>query len=142
MNMNTIEKLKLFLATSDTFKLFLISSAILAFAAPFAMAQFGAPPGSSQLVQLSQEFCNIVNDVRTIIGVFALVMFLIGGILYAAGHFLPSTGQVKGTAMGWAMGMIIGGIIGLILVIIAPFVIGQIAAFGNGGGYVSITSQC
>ncbi|MEM3820586.1 MAG: hypothetical protein QXM58_02515 [Candidatus Micrarchaeaceae archaeon] len=81
---------------------------------------------------LSSQLCGIVSSVRTIIGIIALVMFLIGGVLYAIAHFLPSAGQIKGSLQGWAMGMIIGGIVGLILVIIAPYIITQVVAFGNG----------
>ncbi|MEM3744844.1 MAG: hypothetical protein QW759_03325 [Candidatus Micrarchaeaceae archaeon] len=88
------------------------------------------PMSANQL--LSSQLCGIVNGVRTIIGIIALVMFLIGGVLYAIAHFLPSAGQIKGNLQGWAMGMIIGGIVGLILVIIAPYIINQVMAFGNG----------
>ncbi|MEM0094927.1 MAG: hypothetical protein QXX74_03325 [Candidatus Micrarchaeaceae archaeon] len=99
------------------------------------MAQTTTMP-ANQL--LSSQLCGIVNGVRTIIGIIALVMFLIGGVLYAIAHFLPSAGQIKGSLQGWAMGMIIGGIVGLILVIIAPYIIGQVVAFG--GNSISATS--
>ncbi len=89
---------------------------------------------------LSQEFCAIVNDIRDVVGVFALAMFLIGGILYAAGHFMPAAGNIRSTTQGWAMGMIIGGIIGLILVIIAPTILQIITSFGAGNG--SINASC
>ena len=90
---------------------------------------------------LSQEFCGIVNDIRDVVGVFALAMFLIGGILYAAGHFMPAAGNIRSTTQGWAMGMIIGGIIGLILVIIAPTLLSIITSFG-GYGYNQISASC
>ncbi|MEM0086906.1 MAG: hypothetical protein QW774_02660 [Candidatus Micrarchaeaceae archaeon] len=80
---------------------------------------------------LSSQLCGIVNGVRAIIGIIALVMFLVGGVLYAIAHFLPTAGQVKGSLQGWAMGMIIGGIVGLILVIIAPYIITQVTAFNS-----------
>ena len=94
------------------------------------------PTSANQLI--SSQLCSIVNGVKTTIGIIALVMFLIGGVLYAIAHFLPSAGQVKGSLQGWAMGMIIGGIVGLILVIIAPYIIGQVVAFG--GNSISATS--
>ncbi|MEM3416231.1 MAG: hypothetical protein QW719_02755, partial [Candidatus Micrarchaeaceae archaeon] len=58
---------------------------------------------------LSSQLCGIINGINTIVGTIALVMFLIGGVLYAIAHFLPTAGQVKGSLQGWAMGMIIGG---------------------------------
>lgn len=103
-------------------------------------AQFGGSAtsttstvGSSSLVTtLTSQLCGIVGGVRTVIGVIALVMFLIGGVLYAVGHFMPAAGQVKASMQGWAMGMILGGVIGVILVILAPFIISTILNFGSG----------
>lgn len=86
---------------------------------------------TAQLTNLSSQLCAIVADVRDIIGIFALVLFLIGGVLYAAAHFMPAAGQIRGNLQGWAMGMIIGGVIGLILVIIAPSIVSAIASFSN-----------
>ncbi|MDE1827833.1 MAG: hypothetical protein KGH65_01595 [Candidatus Micrarchaeota archaeon] len=81
---------------------------------------------------LTSQLCGIVGGVRTVIGVIALVMFLVGGVLYAVGHFMPAAGQVKASMQGWAMGMILGGVIGVILVILAPFIISTILNFGSG----------
>ncbi len=74
---------------------------------------------------------------KSIIALFAMVMFLIGGVLYAIGHFLPATGQLKGSIQGWALGMILGGIVGVILVIIAQPIVNMVATFGNGISSVS-----
>ena len=81
---------------------------------------------------LTSILCNVANDVRAVVGIFAFVMFLLGGLLYSAGHFMPAAGNLKSSMQGWAMGMLMGGVIGLILVILAPFIIGTIASFGNG----------
>jgi hypothetical protein len=86
---------------------------------------------------LSSTFCGIVNTVRSIISLFALVMFLAGGVLYAVAHFLPTTGQLKGSMQGWALGMILGGIVGIVLVVIAPSVVNMVAGFGNNISAVS-----
>jgi len=72
---------------------------------------------------LSSVFQSIVTIVQTIIGVFAIALFMIGGILYAAAHFMPAAGQIRANMQGWAMGMILGAIVGLILVIIAPYLV-------------------
>ena len=88
--------------------------------------------GTDVVGTLTSQLCGIVNGVRTVIGVIALVMFLVGGVLYAVGHFMPAAGQVKASMQGWAMGMILGGVIGVILVILAPFIISTILSFGSG----------
>ncbi|MGC8586934.1 MAG: hypothetical protein ACP5K9_01435 [Candidatus Micrarchaeia archaeon] len=75
---------------------------------------------------LSSVFQSIVSIVQTVIGVFAIALFMVGGVLYAAAHFLPAAGQIKANMQGWAMGMIIGSIVGLILVLIAPYLVGLI----------------
>lgn len=93
----------------------------------------GTNTGSTSVVDtLTSQLCGIVNGVRTVIGVIALVMFLVGGTLYAVGHFMPAAGQIKASMQGWAMGMILGGVIGVILVILAPFIISTILNFGSG----------
>jgi hypothetical protein len=108
----------------------------------FAFAQAGSSGGSGPnggnsvtgnfVSQLTTQFCSLINGVRAVIGVLALLMFLVGAILYAGGHFLPTAGQVKGSAQGWAMGMIIGSLIGVVLFILAPYIISFIVGFGNG----------
>jgi len=93
----------------------------------------GSGTGSTSVITtLTSQLCGIVNGVRTVIGVIALVMFLIGGVLYAVGHFMPAAGQIKASMQGWAMGMILGGVIGVVLVILAPFIISTILNFGSG----------
>ena len=101
------------------------------FATTFLGVVFG------QLTAVSSAFCALVGEVRGIIALFALVMFLVGGVLYAIAHFLPSAGSFRGNLQGWAMGMILGGIIGVILVIIAQPIVNMVVGFGNGLSSVS-----
>ncbi|MGC8662763.1 MAG: hypothetical protein ACP5RT_03190 [Candidatus Micrarchaeia archaeon] len=86
---------------------------------------------TSSLTTVSSTFCALVGDVRGIIALFAVVLFLIGGMLYALAHFLPTTGNLKASLQGWALGMILGGIVGVVLVIIAQPLVNLIAGFGN-----------
>jgi type IV secretory pathway VirB2 component (pilin) len=86
---------------------------------------------SNTLDTLTSQLCNIITGVRTVIGVIALVMFLIGGILYAVGHFMPAAGNVKASMQGWAMGMILGGVVGVILVLIAPYLVSLLLSFNT-----------
>jgi len=107
----------------------------LLFAATLIGANFAQT--TSGITAISSAFCALVGTVRSIIALFAVVLFLIGGVLYAIAHFLPATGQLKGSLQGWALGMILGGIVGVILVIIAQPIINMVAGFGNGISTVS-----
>ncbi|MDE1762332.1 MAG: hypothetical protein KGH78_04035 [Candidatus Micrarchaeota archaeon] len=101
----------------------------------FAQTPPPPPPGGSSgsiVGTFTSELCGIVSTVRTVIGIIALVMFLIGGVLYAVGHFMPAAGNVRAGMQGWAMGMILGAVIGVILVILAPFIISTVLNFGSG----------
>jgi len=102
----------------------------LFFATTLIGANFAQSSGNTISV-VSSAFCALVGTVRSIIALFAVVMFLIGGVLYAIAHFLPTTGQLKGSLQGWALGMILGGIVGVILVIIAQPIVNMVAGFGN-----------
>jgi len=108
----------------------------LFFATTLIGANFAQGSGNT-ISAVSSAFCALVGTVRSIIALFAVVMFLIGGVLYAIAHFLPTTGQLKGSMQGWALGMILGGIVGVILVIIAQPIVNMVADFGNGIASVS-----
>ncbi len=127
-----INKSMMALLSGNKLRAIFYAFVVLNIASILAYAQVGGGGGYNQVGGLSAEFCQIVTDVRDVVGVFALAMFLIGGILYAAGHFMPAAGQIRSTTQGWAMGMVIGGIIGLILVIIAPTILGLITSFSGG----------
>ncbi|MDE1847494.1 MAG: hypothetical protein KGH61_00910 [Candidatus Micrarchaeota archaeon] len=85
----------------------------------------------AQVGTLTSQLCGIVNGVRTIIGVLALVMFLVGGVLYSAAHFMPAAGQIKANMQGWSMGMILGAVVGVILVILAPIIVNHLISFDS-----------
>ena len=82
---------------------------------------------------ISSSFCNIINNVRIVVGVISLVLFVLGGVLYAIAHLMPAAGNLRGNLQGWSLGMVVGGIIGLIIVIIAPGIISVIASSGGLG---------
>ena len=98
----------------------------------FLLVNFAVPMFAQNAVNaLTSTLCNIITGVRSIVGIVALAMFLIGGILYAVAHFMPSAGQAKGATQAWAMGMIIGGIVGIVLVILAPIIISAVLDFNS-----------
>lgn len=89
---------------------------------------------------LQSVLCGIISAVATVIGILAILMFVLGGILYAFAHFLPAAGNLKGSMQGWGMGVLMGGIIMIILYILAPFIVGTILNFNaaGSGGQISI----
>jgi hypothetical protein len=91
-----------------------------------------APSGTAQAQQVAAQLCGIIQTVEIVVGVLTLLLFIIGGTIYAFAHFLP--GQTRGAAQGWALGMVIGGVVGLVIVLIAPFVVQQVA---GGSTYIS-----
>ena len=91
---------------------------------------------------LSTELCNVVNSIKTIIGIFALLLFILGGVLYAVAHFLPTAGNLRSGMQGWGMGMLMAGVIALIIYLVAPFILHTLIGIGGttGGGSASYTS--
>ncbi len=89
---------------------------------------------------LTSQLCGIVGSVRTIVGVLALTLFLIGGVLFAVSHFLPTNLEFKKSLTVWSQGMIIGGLIGLIIVLIAQPIISLITQIGTSAGGSSIAA--
>jgi hypothetical protein len=95
---------------------------------------------NSVTTAVTSQLCSIVNAVRTIVGILALTLFLIGGVLYAVSHFLPTNLEFKKSLTVWSQGMIIGGLVGLVIVLIAQPIIGLITQIGVSAGGSSITS--
>lgn len=89
---------------------------------------------------VTSQLCNIVNSVRTIVGILALTLFLIGGVLYAVSHFLPTNLEFKKSLTVWSQGMIIGGLVGLVIVLIAQPIITLVTQIGVSAGGSSITA--
>lgn len=96
---------------------------------------------NSVTTALTSQLCGIVGSVRTIVGILALTLFLIGGVLFAVSHFLPTNLDFKKSLTVWSQGMIIGGLIGLVIVLIAQPIISLVTQIGTsaGGSVSSIT---
>lgn len=87
---------------------------------------------------LTSALCGIIKAVRTVVGVLAICLFLVGGILYAVAHFLPTSVDLRKSMMSWSTAMITGGIIGLIIVIIAAPLVSLVINFGTQVGSTSL----
>ena len=115
----------------------------LAIAQASSSAGSSSSGSSSSLVSaVSTQLCGIINFVQAVVGTLAVVLFMLGGVLYAVGHFLPATGNVRASMQGWAMGMLMAAIIALVLFIAAPSIVSMIAGFGSAAGGVSVSVSC
>lgn len=92
----------------------------------------GGGATTTQISAIKATLCDIIGSVRDIIGILALVMFLVGGTLYTIGHFMPAAGQVRASMQGWAVGIMLGGLVGVLLVILAPYIVEVLLGFGTG----------
>jgi hypothetical protein len=94
--------------------------------------------GESLLSSLSLALCGIIGGIRTFVGILAIALFLIGGVLYAVAHFIPTSVDFRKSLQGWSTAMIVGGIIGLVVVIIAEPLVTTFAGFSTAAGGSSI----
>ena len=67
---------------------------------------------------LAVQICTIRYLIYGLLPTVALVMFLLAGLVYAAGQAFGA--ETKAKAQGWAMSLLVGAIIGIVLVILAP----------------------
>jgi ABC-type multidrug transport system permease subunit len=67
---------------------------------------------------LKSQICTVKYLVYGLLPTVALVMFLLGGLAYAAGQAFGA--ETKARAQNWAMALLVGGVIGVVLVILAP----------------------
>lgn len=112
---------------------------LLAFTSMFSTVIADSTSGTTGA--LTSELCGIVGAVQGIVGILALTLFLIGGVLFAVSHFLPTNMEFKKSMTAWSQGMIVGGLIGLVIVLIASPIINLITNLGAsaGGSVVSVT---
>ena len=86
---------------------------------------------------ITSILCGIIGTAQSVIGILALSLFMLGGAIYGASHFLPTGLDVKKSVASWSTTMMVGGVLGLILVVIAPSIVGLIAGIGT-----NITAHC
>ncbi len=106
------------------------------FIAPLAFASGGTQP----VTNVQNILCSVVATVSDILSILALMMFILGGTLYAFAHVLPATGNIRANLQGWGMGMLMGGIISLILYIIAPYIVDKLMGINQSTTVGNVTS--
>jgi len=80
---------------------------------------------------ISNQLCNIKNLIVGIIPTIALIMFLLAGLVYAAGQTFGA--EMKAKAQGWAMSLLVGGIVGIVIAVIAPLLVDTFIGMGSFG---------
>ena len=105
-------------------QLMLVGSIVASLLAPLAYAQ-------NAVSNVQDILCSVINTVSDILSILALMMFILGGTLYAFAHVLPATGNIRANLQGWGLGMLMGGIISLILYIIAPYIVDKLIGVSN-----------
>ena len=103
----------------------------------------GSLGGSSPNTQgINTSLCHVIQGVQQVVAVVSILLFVLGGLMYAIAHMMPAAGQLRGNLQGWSMGMIVGGIVGLILVLLAPGLVGFIVANGQQAGGAVTSATC
>ncbi len=89
-----------------------------------------AAQGSAVASGITSQLCQIRNLIVGIIPTIALIMFLLAGLVYAAGQTFGA--EMKAKAQGWAMSLLVGGIIGIVLAVVAPMLVDTFMNMGGG----------
>ncbi|MCL5430037.1 MAG: hypothetical protein M1504_01000 [Candidatus Marsarchaeota archaeon] len=73
-----------------------------------------------------QIVCNIYNQMNIIFFIFALVLMLLGAILYMGASAVP--GEGRGTLRGYGMGFIIVGIVATVIAMVGFFILAEMGS--------------
>ena len=79
---------------------------------------------------ISKQLCQLKQLILGIIPTIALIMFLLAGLVYAAGQTFGA--EMKAKAQGWAMSLLVGGIVGIIIAVIAPLLVDTFVGMSGG----------
>ncbi len=75
------------------------------------------------------QLCQLIERIRLVAGSLALLLFIFGGMLFAAAHMLPQ--NLRNMLHGFAVAMIVASIISLAIMVLAGPIITAIANPGN-----------
>ncbi len=98
-----------------------------------------AQPAASAI---NLQLCGIVDEIRNVVGILALTLFLLGGILYSISHFLPTNLDFKKSLTTWSTTMLIGAVIALVIVLAAKPLLTTIISIVSQPGSGAITISC
>ncbi|MEW6328568.1 MAG: hypothetical protein AB1468_00475 [Candidatus Micrarchaeota archaeon] len=89
-----------------------------------------------------EELNKMCYNIKQVVPVVALLMFITAGLVYAAGQIMGA--ETRSRANVWSTAMLVGGIIGLILAASAPYLVTVFAnaALGGEGGLDVSPATC
>ncbi|MDE1845991.1 MAG: hypothetical protein KGH53_01780 [Candidatus Micrarchaeota archaeon] len=79
---------------------------------------------------LSEQLCKIYSLIREVLYALSLLLFVLGGVIYAIAHAIPP--PQKGSYQGYGIGLVLGAITVALLAVLAPIIINLI--LGNSMG--------
>jgi hypothetical protein len=86
---------------------------------------------------IASSLTEVCGNIRAIVPIVALLMFILAGGIYAIGQVLGA--ETRARASVWATAMLVGGIIGLIIAASAQFLV-QMFAQSIGGVTTSLNT--
>ena len=98
--------------------------------------------GAATATAINLQLCGIVDEIRNVVGILALTLFLLGGILYSISHFLPTNLDFKKSLTTWSTTMLIGAVIALVIVLAAKPLLTTIISIVSQPGSGAITISC
>ncbi|MCX6778515.1 MAG: hypothetical protein NT157_06595 [Candidatus Micrarchaeota archaeon] len=81
--------------------------------------------------QMAASLSLICSNIKGVVPIVALLLFILAGAIYAIGQVLGSETRARATV--WATAMLVGGIIGLIIAASAQFFLTTFINFSIGG---------
>jgi len=84
---------------------------------------------------LSTALISLCNMAKTVLGIGAMLMIIMAGLIYAVGQILGA--ETRARAAVWATAMLTGAVIGIIIYIITPVVVQALLA-----GDTNISVSC
>jgi hypothetical protein len=85
----------------------------------------------SAATEISSQLFSLCSGIKSVIGLLAIVLLLLGALFYAFSHLVPASGNLKGSMQGWALNMIVGAAIALFIYFIASWIALQILSIGS-----------
>lgn len=79
---------------------------------------------------LSNALMSLCNMAKTVLGIGAMLMIILAGLIYAVGQILGA--ETRARAAVWATAMLTGAVIGIIIYIVTPVVVNALLA-GDAG---------
>ncbi len=85
------------------------------------MVVAGFAPDEVGFGKLTAVFCNLAEDLKTVMGPIAFLLVIMAAVIYAGGQL--GDAQLRAKAQGWAVMAIIGAVVAFVLITVGPIII-------------------